>query len=826
MIKQKTSFDSLIVDSHSGKGKFSLPTLRRYSSTTNLHQQENVNTPQILQRSLSSIFRKIPKNSNEKRENDTNSIDDDNASITSSDSSLDENDTKYNNKLISIFSGAFNNKGNNNLNNNHNKKKRYNFNEIIVSNEIIITTTDSKDFKDDENYGYINPTLTTYETHLHTPTHNYSFYYPCRSKSVPLLPKLSEEYSQLSRHTSINERELPTIPDDKIVSTSTTTTTTSSPKSSLTINVSHVEPTLSLEILRYSVSTSPLISPKLSLHSSSSPSPPNSTSLLPSSSSSPPLPPLLPLSSKPSTPGLLIIPNNNNNNCNNNIKTITNIVTTPTTPTEISESWPFARYPLRSTFYNLSDLPPSNPSPRSFNNSKISVTPPLKHSQSKSSTRSSRSKSVSRSLSKSSLRSKSLSRTHSKGSLRRSKSELFPPTIKKSYDPNHCFYGLCEKCKQPRTGILWCQSCYTTIFRKDFDNWTSGDYNIDEFIKKTQINSNNICELLEWIPFEKFRDLQLIGEGGYSIVYLAKWIDGRILDLNEDGKWERTGENDVILKVFFNSKELSEDYLNELEIYHKSTPKLNHVIRCYGISKDPFAKNTIMVMEYAKDGNLKNHLKNHFNNITWIKRISMINDITKSLKSIHSSGLIHKDLHSSNILIHDDYTFIDDLGLCTPKIQNNNNNDSNLLYGVMPYVAPEVLKGNQFTMKSDIYSFGMIMYEMITSLPPYHDYNWDENLLRDICDGIRPKIPEGIPNCYIELMTKCWSQNPEDRPNADYIAKILEDWKNNISQIEEFNIAEQFRLNQSNSIDIEKSVNYKSKALPKFYEILPTSSNE
>lgn len=267
MIKPKTSFDSLNVDSLSGKGKFSLSTLRRYSSTTNLHQQENVNTPQILHRSLSSIFRKIPKNSNEKRENDTNSIDDDNASITSSDSSIDEYDTKSNNKLISIFSGAFNNKGHNNLNNNHNKKKRYNFNEIIVSNEIIITTTDTKD----ENDGYINPTLTTYETHLHTPTHNYSFYYPCRSKSVPLLPKLSEKYSQLSRHASTNERELPTIPDNKVVST-TTTTTTSSPKSSLTINISHVEPTLPMEILRYSISTSPLISPKLK---DSSPSPPN-----------------------------------------------------------------------------------------------------------------------------------------------------------------------------------------------------------------------------------------------------------------------------------------------------------------------------------------------------------------------------------------------------------------------------------------------------------------------------------------------------------------------------------------------------------------------
>lgn len=187
---------------------------------------------------------------------------------------------------------------------------------------------------------------------------------------------------------------------------------------------------------------------------------------------------------------MLIIHNNNNNSCNNNIKTITNIITTPTTPTtEISESWPFSRYLLRSTFYNLSDLPPPNPSPRSFINSKISVTSPLKfasYSQSKSSSHSSCSKSVSRSHSKSSLRSKSLSCTHSKGSFRHSKSELFPPTIEKSYDPNHYFFGLCENCKQPCTGILWCQSYYTSIFRKDFDNWTSGNSNIDEFIKKTQ----------------------------------------------------------------------------------------------------------------------------------------------------------------------------------------------------------------------------------------------------------------------------------------------------------------------------------------------------
>src|ERR1051325_9086512 len=193
----------------------------------------------------------------------------------------------------------------------------------------------------------------------------------------------------------------------------------------------------------------------------------------------------------------------------------------------------------------------------------------------------------------------------------------------------------------------------------------------------------------------------------------------------------------------------------------------------------------------------------------------MLNDITQSLKSIHDSGLVHKYLHSGNVLIHDDHAFVGDLGLCS-KIQDN---DSTSLYGVMPYVAPEVLRGNQFTVSSDIYSFGMLMYELAISLPPYHNYSSDESLLHDICDEVRPKVPEGIPNCYVELMTKCWSQDPEDRPNADYLAQIIEGWNENVS--EEFKTAEKFRLSETDKYtDIREKLlgNYKSKALPKFFE--------
>ncbi|CAI2174650.1 9041_t:CDS:2, partial [Funneliformis geosporum] len=88
-----------------------------------------------------------------------------------------------------------------------------------------------------------------------------------------------------------------------------------------------------------------------------------------------------------------------------------------------------------------------------------------------------------------------------------------------------------------------------------------------------------------------------------------------------------------------------------------------------------------------------------------------------------------------------------DLGLCKPVkyFQSSKNND---IYGILPFVAPEVLRGQPYTLSSDIYSFSIIMWEFISGIPPFDNEAHDFQLSLDICKGKRPKIIGDIPQYY------------------------------------------------------------------------------
>ncbi|RHZ84220.1 hypothetical protein Glove_84g124 [Diversispora epigaea] len=119
-----------------------------------------------------------------------------------------------------------------------------------------------------------------------------------------------------------------------------------------------------------------------------------------------------------------------------------------------------------------------------------------------------------------------------------------------------------------------------------------------------------------------------------------------------------------------------------------------------------------------------------------------------------------------------------DLGIC--KLENdlisNYNNKNNEIYGSIPYIPPEVLRGNEFTTKGDIYSFGGIMYEIVTAQRPFADQAHDTYLMIDICNGVRPKVPDfmlnWIPEWYLDLMYQCWSDDPSERPTNYFHIQI------------------------------------------------------
>src|SRR5947207_1042172 len=117
-------------------------------------------------------------------------------------------------------------------------------------------------------------------------------------------------------------------------------------------------------------------------------------------------------------------------------------------------------------------------------------------------------------------------------------------------------------------------------------------------------------------------------------------------------------------------------------------------------------------MKYASYGSLRKMLNSNFKELTWKNKIQNLYYIALGLVKIHETGLMHKDFHSGNI-VNETKTcsYITDFGLCKPVTEN----DSEKIYRVIPYMAPETLNRREYTQASDIFSFGLIMYEVFTS---------------------------------------------------------------------------------------------------------------
>src|SRR6185369_5760117 len=95
------------------------------------------------------------------------------------------------------------------------------------------------------------------------------------------------------------------------------------------------------------------------------------------------------------------------------------------------------------------------------------------------------------------------------------------------------------------------------------------------------------------------------------------------------------------------------------------------------------------------------------------------------------------------------------------------------IYGVLPYIAPEVFYTHQFTPKSDIYAFGVIMYQIASGEPPFRNREFDFQLVKDICNGLRPTMPDLTPETYKTLAEECCNADPYKRPNALQLVEYI-----------------------------------------------------
>ena len=182
-----------------------------------------------------------------------------------------------------------------------------------------------------------------------------------------------------------------------------------------------------------------------------------------------------------------------------------------------------------------------------------------------------------------------------------------------------------------------------------------------------------------------------------------------------------------------------------------------------------------MIIQFADQGNLRHVLSSNFNNILWENKIHLLWKLTFDLKILHELGYFHKDFHSGNILKESvkSYSFVSDFGLSGPS---NEQKSDDKICGVLPYIAPEVLNGEPYTLSSDIYSFGVVMSELSSGKPPFHKRKHGTGLALEICNGLRPEFGKGTSEIYKKLAHRCMNANPNQRPTANELFDILCFW--------------------------------------------------
>ena len=127
---------------------------------------------------------------------------------------------------------------------------------------------------------------------------------------------------------------------------------------------------------------------------------------------------------------------------------------------------------------------------------------------------------------------------------------------------------ICENCSQECLATLYCELCVQNYLKANFSNWTSGNDNIDNLIKKCQMETLDPEAVIEWIPYNNLRNIKYLTEGGCSEIYTAVWIDGRYEEWDSKMKLlKRLGRQNVVLKKLENVESANRSWFDEVFIY-------------------------------------------------------------------------------------------------------------------------------------------------------------------------------------------------------------------------------------------------------------------
>ncbi len=142
--------------------------------------------------------------------------------------------------------------------------------------------------------------------------------------------------------------------------------------------------------------------------------------------------------------------------------------------------------------------------------------------------------------------------------------------INKGYDRNKVLSNsgtrrICENCKQKCLATLYCEYCVQNYLKANFSNWTSGNNDIDNLIQNCQTETLLPSSIVEWIPYNNFKDIKYLTKGGFSEIYTADWIVGAYDEWDsKEQQLKRLGTQKVVLKTLENVESASQSWFEKV----------------------------------------------------------------------------------------------------------------------------------------------------------------------------------------------------------------------------------------------------------------------